>query len=257
MENHINRSYPRLENNSNLNNWHIIFSAKHVLEILLQIIGFLVFANLLTQTIQHITPDFWFRDGLALLFYVDAELNFPSLYSALAILLASIILGAIAYFKKQVRDPFARHWQWLGIIFALLAFDEIASWHEKIINPLRALLNTSGFLRFAWVIPGSAFVLFFLVAFYEFIINLPHKTRNHFLRAGCVYITGCIGFEMLGGYVVENDSRFFAYLITVTTEETLEMLGIALFIYALLFYISDSMKGAICTIKVPKLRGCL
>ncbi len=62
--------------------------------------------------------------------------------------------------------------------------------------------NTSGYLHFAWVIP---------------------------------YGLAGLGMEMLGGkYISLAGAREVVYAVIYTTEEALEMLGIALFIYALM-----------------------
>lgn len=63
---------------------------------------------------------------------------------------------------------------------------------------------------------------------------------KRFGLAGTIYILGAVGFEMIGGVVIHyfkaNSQPFFwAY----TIEESLEMLGIILFIYALLNYLFD------------------
>jgi hypothetical protein len=235
----------------NSNHFNINISAKKVFRILLGIIGFLVSAHLVTQLIQHFTSDFPLRDGLALLFYLDAEFNFPSVYSALALLLCSLILIVIAYVKKNQDDIYTVYWKGLSIIFAFLFFDELTSVHERMIIPIRTALKSGDFLYFAWVIPGGIAVLFFLLIFLIFIINLPKKTRNIFLIAGLIYINGAIGCELIGGYIVTNHVVFPAYLIEVTVEEFLEMLGIAIFIYGLLSHISDCTQGTVFKIQIP------
>ncbi|AFZ01827.1 hypothetical protein [Calothrix sp. PCC 6303] len=241
----------KLQANSTNNLLHFNFSPKLVFGIMLKIISFFVVTHLITQIIKKITPDFFLRDGISNLFYLDSELTFPAVYSALALLFAAMILGTIAYLKKRMNDSYIYYWQWLGVIFLFLSFDELVSLHEKMMNPVKALHKTSGFLYFAWVIPGSIGVLIFLLIFLKFIINLPHKTRNHFLIAGCIYLSGCIGCELIGGYIVDNQGSFTSYLAIMTLEESLEMLGIAVFIYGLLSHISNYTKGAILQIQIP------
>ncbi|MBW4479378.1 MAG: hypothetical protein KME54_21630 [Tolypothrix brevis GSE-NOS-MK-07-07A] len=235
----------------NSNNFNISISAKGVFRIFLGIIGFLISAHLLIQLIQRFTPDFPLRDGLAELFNLDYELNFPSIYSALTLLFCSIILFAITSIKKKKDDSYTDYWRGLSIIFAFLAFDELTSMHERTIGPLKAALNTSGFLYFAWVIPGGIGVLLFLLIFLRFIINLPKKTRHHFLMAGSIYISGAIGCELVGGYIVDiyRNHTSFPYLFIYTLEEFLEMLGVAVFIYGLLSHISYCTQGTVLKIK--------
>ena len=123
--------------------------------------------------------------------------------------------------------------------------------HEKVIDPVRSFFNTSGFFYFAWIIPASILVLTCLLVFLRFLLGLPAKTRRLFLIAGTVYVSGCIGMEMLGGYYTElHGEQNLVVAILTTIEEFLEMLGIAIFIYALLWYISTYMKGIAVRINI-------
>jgi hypothetical protein len=254
-----NLIYSVVKNNSlepqvsvNSNNFNIDISAKSVFRIILGIISFLISAHLITQLIQRFAPDFPLRDSLAGLFNLDYELNFPSIYSALTLLFCSIILFVITSIKKKKDDSYTAYWRGLSIIFAFLAFDELTSLHEQMIGPVKAAVNTSGFLYFAWVIPGGIGVLFFLLIFLRFIINLPKKTRNHFLMAGSIYISGAIGCELVGGYIVDiyRNHTSFPYLFIFTLEEFLEMLGVAVFIYGLLSHMSYCTQGTVLKIKI-------
>lgn len=211
---------------------------------LLFAIIFLILASIAGQLSIYFLPDYPSRDTIARLFYVDAERNIPSLYSASALLLCSILLVTIAYTKKIAGDSYRHSWQVLAIIFLCLSLDEIISLHENTVKPLRSALNASGVFYFAWVIPGAIFTLICLLGFSRFLIHLPAKTRRLFLIAGSIFIGGALGMELVGGYY----SNFYTehsmtYAIIVTIEESLEMLGIAVFIYALLSYISSYMKG--------------
>lgn len=122
--------------------------------------------------------------------------------------------------------------------------DEILSLHEKTIEPVRNALQTGGLFYFAWVIPASVLVLVLLLVFLGFLAHLPTRTRNLFLIAGTIYVGGALGLEMVGGYYVESDRvENIMYVILVTIEELLEMLGVIVFIHALLSYISKYIKG--------------
>ena len=61
--------------------------------------------------------------------------------------------------------------------------------------------------------------------------------------ASSIYIGGSIGFELIGGYYAElHGLKNLAYNMLTSTEESLEMAGIILFIWGLLTYIADSYK---------------
>ncbi|PLZ05266.1 hypothetical protein [Fischerella thermalis] len=125
-----------------------------------------------------------------------------------------------------------------------MSFDEIVSIHEILVLPLRNALNAGGFLYFSWVIVGAVFVLLFLLLFWRFIISLPKKTRRLFFIAGIIYVASSIGTEMVDGYYANCYTQTnMIYALITTVEEVLEMMGIIVFIYALLSYISFYING--------------
>lgn len=218
---------------------------RHVLKLLLVAIGIFAITSLSVQFGFYYLPEYPLKNILSGLFFLDYETNIPTLYSVLTLLFCSIILGFIANAKRAIRGAYINYWTTLSVIFLLLAIDEFASLHEKLIEPLQAKLNASGFFYFAWVIPGAAFTFVCLLIFTQFLKHLPAQTRRLFLLAGSLYVSGTLGIEMIGGYyssTIDGENNFI-YAIIVTIEESLEMLGIAIFIYSLLHYISYYMKG--------------
>jgi hypothetical protein len=64
-----------------------------------------------------------------------------------------------------------------------------------------------------------------------------------FLASGAIYVTGAIGLELPGGKFYEAGGiASFGHSMTSTFEEVLELIGIALFIYALLSYMSRQFR---------------
>jgi hypothetical protein len=129
-----------------------------------------------------------------------------------------------------------RPWAALSAIFLFLAIDEFASLHEMLTTPTKHLLSgTSGFFHFAWIIPYGIACLIIGVAFLRFFINLPPSIRMGFFLSGTVYLSGAVGFEMLGSAFVDargGDNAIYALIYS--TEELLEMLGASVFIFTLL-----------------------
>ncbi len=224
--------------------FEVYFSAQKTLRLLLTVVLGLLLVNLLTQACRQFLPDFPLRDGIAWLFYVDGEENIPALYSASTLLLCSILLAIISHGKKVVGNRYFRHWGALSIIFLLLFWDELLSFHERLIDPLRSTFQASGILYFTWVIPGVIFVCLIGLSFWRFLSALPTKTRLLFSVAAIVYVGGTLGMELVGGYYANFYSQEnMTYAVIATIEEGLEMLGIAVFIYALLSYMSLYFKG--------------
>ena len=194
------------------------------------------------------------------LFKLDGEGNIPALYSIFALLLSSALIAIIAFAKKKEDAPYRLHWKALSIIFLFLSLDEAASLHEMTTKPLRSALNASGFLLYTWVILGAVFVLIFVLAYLRFLADLPRKTRNLFLVAGAIFVGGALGMEMIGGYhrslyigqrvLLSRICNFILnYHMISVVEELLEMLGIVVFIYALMSYISLHVKNWLTLIK--------
>ncbi|HEY9711329.1 MAG TPA: hypothetical protein V6D48_24180 [Oculatellaceae cyanobacterium] len=223
--------------------FEVYFSPKKTFRFLLTVVLGLLLINLLTQTCRHFLPDYPLRDGIANVFYVDAEQNIPALYSASTLLFCSILLAIISHAKKVAGNRYFRYWGALSIIFMLFFWDELLSFHERLIDPLRSTFQASGIFYFTWVIPGAIFVGLVGVSFWRFLCALPAKTRLLFSVAAILYVGGTIGMELVGGYYANFYSQEnMTYALISTIEEGLEMLGIAVFIYALLSYMSSYFK---------------
>ena len=125
----------------------------------------------------------------------------------------------------------------MSFIFIYLSFDEAFEVHEKWSTPLRTYFNAVGFFHFAWVIPAIAFLLIFVLAYLRFLMNLPVSTRRLFLIAGALFVGGAIGLEMFSGYYKSYYGSYnIPFSMITTAEEFLEMLGIVVFIHALMSY---------------------
>ncbi len=237
--------------NSSTNDLKFSLSPRKTTRLLFFLVSGLVLCSLFFQFSVYFLPDYPLRDTLATIFNIDREQNIPTLYSWSALLFCAGLLAIIARAKKVAGDRYTKHWMVLAIIFACLSLDEALSIHEKLIEPVRALFNTSGFLYYAWVIPGAIFVLAFLLGFFKFIKVLPPTTKRLFLTAGTVFVSGAIGMELLSGAYADlyTEDNFTSAILT-SIEEFMEMTGIVIFIYALMSYISLELNGLNLKIKI-------
>ena len=170
-------------------------------------------------------------------FDVDAETNVPTYFSCLLLLTASLLTGLVASAARQSRAAFARHWGVLSLIFAYLSLDEFMMLHERLAH-LPFLPAKEGVLFYAWVIPGLVLVAVFGASYARFFWGLPARSKVLFAAAGGVFVGGAIGVEMMAGlYASQYGEISFAHAMITTVEETFEMSGVALFIYALLDYL--------------------
>ena len=121
--------------------------------------------------------------------------------------------------------------------------------HERLIEPMNALLNISGALQYAWVIPYGFCVLVFGGIYLRFLSKLPARTAIFFALAGAIFVSGAIGLEMAGGWSQElHGTASISYILIQSFEEIFEIVGVIIFIYALSDYIAVHMKDTILTI---------
>ena len=171
-------------------------------------------------------------------FYLDFENNVPAWFSTLGLFVASCLFGLVAYVQRARKDA-GLHWLGLSLLFVALAVDEATYTHEILIVALRNHLNLGGIFYFAWVVPGAIFVLLVAMVYLPFIVRLLPAVRNGLLLAGAFYVGGALGVELLGGYFAESQGFDAAsYIVAMTCEESLEMLGIATLIFVLLRYLA-------------------
>jgi len=169
---------------------------------------------------------------------VDAEASIPTWYAQSLLLVAATLLFVIA--KTALKDK--KYWYVLAGIMLFISIDEGASIHELLITPMRELLSiSSGPLYYAWVIVYGLLFVCVGLFFVRFFVRLPRRTRVLFAVALATFLAGVLGMEVIGGFVISQALMpWQLYAVIVGVEELLEMLGVALFTYALLDYIARS-----------------
>jgi hypothetical protein len=206
---------------------------------LLVSIGFLILASSLGVAWFIAYPPVEQIPVWVMVFNVNVEGNIPTLFSSLQLVAAAVLLSGIGYCHRHEGQPYAL-WYALAVIFLFLAIDETSALHENLTVRVRTALGTSGYLYFAWVIPYGIAVLLLAAVFARFLLRLPRSTMSYFIMSGTIYLAGTLGFEMLGGnYISLPGAQEITYSVIYTVEEALEMIGIALFIYALMKYITS------------------
>lgn len=172
--------------------------------------------------------------GLAPMVDLWKEQNIPTFASALGLAFCGVLLVAIAGHVRQAHERDRWHWTGLAAIFFFLAADEMLGFHDALTLPLRAATQASGAFYHAWVIPYLVAVALLGAAYLPFVLRLQMPTRALFVIAGVLYVGGAIGIEMLGAsaYALTQERTLGADVYNAI-EETLELLGIALFARAL------------------------
>lgn len=184
--------------------------------------------------------------GLASRVYLGAEMSIPNWFSTILLLGCAAALLAIGAVR---RDRDSRRWIALGVVFVALSIDEAAALHDLVSpffawvfmwlaaavgGPFTSLARKS---NYAWEVPAVFFVLGVGAAYIPFLRRLPAATRNLFVLAGLIYVGGAVGVDFLEGwYSGVYGPRTPTFVVLVACEETLEMAGASVFLYALLQY---------------------
>lgn len=207
-------------------------------KILISNIAVLILLNLLFILVKYGLDNRSIAKYLSF-FYFDKERSVPTVFSGLQLFISSILLFIISL-RKELKKIHRLQWTGLSLIFLFLTFDELISIHEPLISVTHGLIDiTSEYLTFAWVIPYSIGCLLFVLLYFNFLKDLPPKTRMLFIVSGTIFCSGAIGVELIGGKIFSQIGQWsWQFAISTTIEETLEMIGICLFIYALTNYLA-------------------
>ncbi len=182
------------------------------------------------------------------LFSVNAEETIPTWYATILLFAAAALLFFIAAVTRRNKEPYARHWLGLGIIFLYLSMDEGAVIHEILSDVLQARFDTSGYLTFAWIIVFVPIVIIIALLYLRFLFHLPASIRNLLIVAGLLYVGGAVIVEAISANLYDIEGGVtFPYLAIATVEETMEMLGVVVFIFGLLSYALREQMTAVVT----------
>lgn len=197
-----------------------------------------VIATLLTLSVARQLAKYVFGHdevfGLVRLTFVTAEGNLPTFYSAVALLACAVLLWGCGQVARAEGGREARQWSALSLIFLYLAVDEASRIHELTGQAMKRVIAFDGFLYYPWVLLGSTAVLIAAVSFFSFVRSLPVPTRRLVVIAGAVFVGGAIGVEMPGArHASAHGAQNLTNALISTVEEACEMLGIALFMYAM------------------------
>ena len=210
----------------------LAISARGVGRVLAALVGALVVLSVAGQVALRLAaPEVPAWEPVPRRLNLDSEASVPMYVSAILLLTAG---GLLALTARVTGVGWRSRWAALGVVFVLLSMDEAMMLHESLVDPVRSALDTSGVFYFAWVIPGAVFVAVVGAAYVPFLLRQPPWLRRQMMAAGALYVGGALGMELVGGALVSAGSaESWAYLATATIEETGELAGVSLFVYAL------------------------
>lgn len=168
---------------------------------------------------------------------LEGELTVSAWFSSSLILVASLFLFLNGLVLVR-NNRSCIYWFLLSIIFIYLSIDEASGIHELAVGPVRNGLHISnGYLYLAWFIPALFALALIAPFFIKFWLGLQKKIRVLFIISFVTFIAGSVIVESFSGnFYLSNPSVGFVSIpamLFIALEESLEMLGVVIFIYAL------------------------
>lgn len=215
---------------------------ERALVVLLSIIGVLVALSVVAVGLDLREGGAGGQHGVFIrMFDINRETNVPTWFSSVELLLCAGGLALIAWRTRACGGPFVRHWGFLALVFVFLSLDEVAMIHDNLSGSITARIETTGVLRYVWVVPYGLAVLVLGACYLRFFFHLPVRSRVLFAAAATLYVGGALGFEMISGWWESYHEGGVVSLTLTSIEETGEMLGVATFVYALGDYVRGEL----------------
>jgi len=165
------------------------------------------------------------------MFDLDMERNIPTLFSSLLFSISSLLFYLLSKSQKEKY----RYWIGLSIVFIFLAFDESAKIHEQLGDYTENFIDATGYLYYPWFISYGIFVVILAIIYSRFFWNMPKKLFYSFVLSAVIFISGAIGFDILGANEASHHGEeTILYCVYYTIEESLEMFGLIYLISILL-----------------------
>jgi hypothetical protein len=206
----------------------------------------LIVAHLITIATPYIFGGF--EHGLVRLlfslFFLDGEGNLPAIFSTCLFLLNAVIF-LIVWKAACLADEGQKIWLLLSSVFVFLALDESISIHERLIDPLREALDATGIFYYTWIIPYGIGVVLLSIFVIPVFVRMQKKIRFWFGLSAAVYLFATIGLEMISGkyLVMMNEQKDIVWILMITLEESLEMVGLIILVYAQLLLLRTKYDG--------------
>lgn len=176
--------------------------------------------------------------GFVYFFNFGSEANLPTIFNVFLLLFTSIIIFLI-FLNIKTNIIIRKYWLGLFFLFLYLGADEGWVIHERLTTSLRDLIN----FKYAFFITAPFLILPVVLIFIRFLFLIPKNLIKWIIIAATIYLLGAAGFEIISMLYKKAYGGGFILEIISTFEESIELLGIIIFIKFLLKYIKSELKN--------------
>lgn len=170
------------------------------------------------------------------IFNLDQEVNIPTWFNQFLYLYAAVLALVASFFGARSALETV-YWRAVSGLCIFLSLNEVAGFHELLIDPLRGTYELTGIWYQSWTIVGITLIGLAGVFFVRFFWELPRKVMLIMVLGAALHVTGSIGFEMIGGNHLSLYGYDNFYIATATAEEFLEMVGVTMFLFGIMVYV--------------------
>ena len=206
-----------------------------------KIIIFLVFITLLLISIHIIILTIYYSINnpsifdFIRMFDLDMERNIPTLFSSILFIISAFLFYLLSktHYSQKINNT--KYWKGLSFVFIFLSIDESAKIHEQLGDVTEQFITATGYLHYPWVISYILFIIILASVYLKFFLKMHKKIFYAFMLSAIIFLSGAIGFELLGAYESSlHGTTSVKYSILYTIEESLEMFGLIYLISILL-----------------------
>ena len=179
------------------------------------------------------------------LFDLDGEANIPSFFSGCLFLINAALLLLVWQAGRAISKA-RMIWFFLAGLFVFLAFDELFRVHERLIAPVRAALNPTGFLAYGWHLVYGMGVVLLSIMFFPAWWRLSKRVKLLLGWSAATFLSGAIGVDMMqAAYdeAVAGNRDLLVFGLLTTIEESFEMAGLIMLVYGLLSLLQIEFNG--------------
>jgi hypothetical protein len=173
---------------------------------------------------------------------VDATLQ--TWYSSGLLLIAAALVLHVLRVRREQEAASRRMPYLVGLAvgLVLMSIDETAQIHEQVGLLVHETVTVDiAALQYAWVLIAIPALLVVALVYGRWIFSLPTSVRILVLAGGAVFVAGSIGLEMVQAYFMFGAESRQVAAIVAHGEEFGEMLGVILFIEAMMRYLSETL----------------